>query len=75
MPRKKQKGSSDPKPSDGGKHKTPRTAINFPKDWYALIRDRSGARAQPKLWYLIELVRKDAEQAGVEDIPPVPWKK
>lgn len=56
----------------GGKHLTPRKAIQMPEDWYAVARKRANERAQPVMWYLITLIEADAKAAG-DAVPKLPW--
>lgn len=57
-----------------GKHQTPRKPVQIPEDWYALLKRRATAKSFGiVVYYLIELVKKEAEEAGDDDIPPVPW--
>ena len=60
--------------SDGGQHKTPRTSVMIPDAWLDIARRRAGTRPMPTLWYLVELIRKDAEAAGETSFPPAPWE-
>lgn len=58
-----------------GKHSTPRKPVQIPVDWIKLARRRAVAdRPVPLVWYLIELIKRDAEAAGEEGIPAVPWE-
>lgn len=77
MPRNKNTGgdkSPGKKPS-GGKNKTPRTSVQMPTDWLLVARTRAGNYRQPTLWYLISLIEKDAREAGVTDLPALPWER
>ena len=48
--------------------------MQFPEDWLAVARRRAVAeRPVPLVYYLIELIKKDAEAAGDKDLPQVPW--
>lgn len=60
--------------SDGGQHKTPRTSVMIPDAWLDIARKRAATRPMPTLWYLIELIRKDAEVNGESRFPPAPWE-
>lgn len=64
---------SKKKPPTGGKHTTPRKPVQFPAEWLAVARRMAATRPTPVVWYMIELIRKDAEAAGVTDLPPTPW--
>ncbi len=61
--------------ASGGPHKTPRTSVQVPNEWLAIARKRAGAKEQPVLWYLIRLIQKDAIEAGIPDLPPLPWEQ
>lgn len=56
-----------------GDRKTPRTPVQFPVDWLRVARLQAAKRKQAVLWYLIDLIRSDAEADGVEDLPLPPW--
>lgn len=60
------------KPSSG-RHKKPRRPVQFPMDWYAIAQQLAKKRPMPTVWYLVELVKKDAEQNGIEVLPTPPW--
>ena len=63
------------KKKKSGKHATPRRPVQFPVDWLLVAKRRAVAdRPVPLMWYLVELVKRDAEAAGVKDLPPVPWE-
>jgi len=63
-----------PKRKKSGRHATPRKPVQFPADWLDVARRRAVAeRPVPLVYYLIELIKKDAEAAGDTDLPPVPW--
>lgn len=57
-----------------GPHKTPRTSVQVPNDWLKVARQRASTKQQPVLWYLLSLIQKDAAEAGVADLPPLPWE-
>lgn len=56
-----------------GEHSTPRKPVQMPADWLELAKRRAGTRPMPLVWYLIELIKKDAEAAGEKSLPVVPW--
>lgn len=60
------------KPS-GGKNTTPRKPVQFPVVWLEVARERARQNRRPTLWHLIELLKADAEAAGMTDLPPAPW--
>lgn len=67
-------GMGKKKKPAGGKHTTPRRAIQFPEDWFLVAQAlASEGKAQPTTWYLIDLIRKDAEEKGYRPVPLLPW--
>jgi hypothetical protein len=62
------------KPS-GGKNVTPRKPVQFPVAWLEVARERARQNKRPTLWHLIELLKADAEQAGMKNLPPAPWEE
>jgi len=78
-------GSSKKKPSgrdgdpakrpSGGKNVTPRTPVQYPKDWLAVARRLANAKRQPTIWYLLSLLDADARASGLSDdqLPSLPW--
>ena len=65
---------SDEKKPTGGKHKAPRRPVQFPASWYAIARQLASRRPMPTVWYLVELVKKDAEANGLTDLPTPRWE-
>lgn len=59
------------KPS-GGRHKTPRVAVQIPQQFAAVLRDMAAQSRQPTLWVLIEIISAEAKRRGV-DCPALPW--
>lgn len=57
-----------------GQHATPRKPVQLPEDWLKVIRQMASDRPMPAVWFLIELVKKEAEAQGRKDLPPVPWQ-
>lgn len=57
-----------------GKHATPRKPVQMPADWLAVAQDMAADRKTPTVWFLIDLIRQEAEAAGKSPLPPVPWK-
>ncbi len=66
--------ASKKKPS-GGKNTTPRKPVQFPVLWLEVARERARQNKRPTLWHLIELLKADAEAAGMTDLPPAPWEE
>jgi hypothetical protein len=60
---------------NSGAHKKPRTSVNVPDEWLVIARKRASANRQPVLWYLLGLVHRDATEAGIADLPPLPWEE
>lgn len=56
-----------------GKHQTPRKTVQIPQDWLQVAQEIAATGPTPVMWYLIELIRKDAEAKGRKDLPSVPW--
>jgi hypothetical protein len=56
-----------------GEHSTPRKPVQIPANWLKVAKTLAATRPAPVVWYLIELVKRDAEAAGIKDLPPVPW--
>jgi hypothetical protein len=62
------------KSNPSGKHKTKRVGVNFTEEWHATLTQLAARRKMPVLWYLIDLAKADADQAGIPT-PAVPWDK
>ena len=58
-----------------GPHKTKRTSVQVPDEWLEVARSRARSQKQPTLWFLLSLIEKDAKEAGVKDLPMLPWEK
>lgn len=56
-----------------GERATPRQPVQVPTDWLRIAKAMAAKRPAPVVWYLIELVKRDAEAAGLTDLPPTPW--
>lgn len=57
-----------------GKHSTPRKTVQIPVDWLRVAQEIAAEGPTPVMWYLIDLIRKDAEAKGRKAIPPLPWQ-
>jgi hypothetical protein len=57
-----------------GKHTSPRKTVQLPEDWLRVAQEIAAERPSPVAWYLIELIRKDAEAKGRASLPPLPWQ-
>lgn len=64
-----------PKKPTGGQHKTPRVSVQFPKDWLKVARELARKRPTPTVWWLVELIKREAEAAKMADLPPGPWDR
>lgn len=56
-----------------GQHKTKRKAVQIPVEWFLVAQESAAQGPTPVNWYVIELIRKDAEARGRKDLPPLPW--
>lgn len=61
------------KKKQSGKHLTPRRPVQFPTDWLKVARELAEERPMPLMWLLVELVRREAEAKGKQNLPPLPW--
>ena len=57
-----------------GQHVAPRKTVQFPADWLKVAQELAAARPMPVAWFLIEMVKKEAESKGKKNLPPVPWQ-
>lgn len=57
-----------------GKHSAPRKTIQLPQEWLRVAQEMASGRPMPVMWYVIELIRKDAEAAKKAGLPPTPWQ-
>lgn len=62
------------KKKSGGEHKTPRVVVNVPKPWWTLLGELASKGKQPRLWRLLDLIAREAEQQGLEH-PKLPWEE
>lgn len=67
-------GMAKKKPS-GGKHKTARVNVGVPEPWHALARRLAAKRQQPVIYLLISLLKSEAEEEGMSEIPVPPWEE
>lgn len=51
-----------------------RKPVQLPLAWFALLRRLAAMNRQPHTWYFLSLVEAAAKDAGIEDIPPLPWE-
>ena len=47
----------------------------LPGPWYLIAQQLAKRRPTPVLWYIIELIKKDAEANGAGPLPPAPWEQ
>ena len=59
--------------STSGKHTGPRRAVQLPAAWVDVADLLAKKRPMPTMWYIVDLLRKEAESAQVET-PPLPWE-
>jgi hypothetical protein len=59
----------------GGKHTTKRAPVMLPEAWDVVAQQLAERAQKPKLWHIIALLKKDAEEAGLTDLPRPPWVK
>lgn len=58
----------------GGKHTTPRQAVQMPSDWIAVAKQLAAKKQQPVMWYIVSAIGEAAEKAGI-DVPKYPWEE
>jgi hypothetical protein len=58
----------------GGKHVTPRTTVQIPAKWYAVMKQLARSEKQPVLWWLLAVTYEKAQAAGLPNLPPPPWE-
>lgn len=69
----KKKGVAGDK-GDGGKHQTPRRTVALPLKWFEIAQKLARQKPAPTVWWLVELIKREAEAAGIKDLPPPPWE-
>jgi hypothetical protein len=75
IPRHSQRFQQDmPKKPSGGAHKAPRVAVQIPKQFADLARILAAKKQQPTLWFLLDLIAKEAEKQKIER-PALPWEE
>ena len=62
-----------PKPPPKPSRKTNRKPVQYPTDWLDLAWDMANDRKQPVLWFLLELIAKQAD-AEKRSRPRLPWE-
>jgi hypothetical protein len=62
------------KKKDNDRHKKARRMVGLPSSWFVVAQKLARQKPTPTVWYLVELIRRDAEAAGVKDLPPFPWE-
>ena len=66
-------GMAKKKKPSGGTHKTPRKPVQLPEDWLTVAQEMASERMTPASWFIVELIRREAEASGRKGLPPVPW--
>lgn len=61
------------KKKTSGEHQTKRQPVQVPKDWLRVIKSLAAKRPCPAVWLIIEWAKREAEAAGLTDLPAVPW--
>ncbi|AMV29265.1 hypothetical protein VT84_36900 [Gemmata sp. SH-PL17] len=59
----------------GGKHTTNRKPMLLPEAWDAIAQELATAAGQPKMWKVVELLKREAEAKGMTNLPRPPWVK
>lgn len=57
-----------------GKHSAPRKPVQFPSDWLAVAHQLAKSRPIPTVWFLVQLVQREALEQGIKNLPPMPWE-
>ena len=65
-------GMTKKKPT-GGKHTSPRKPVQLPADWLAVAQEIASERMTTAGWFIVDLIRREAEAAGRKKLPPLPW--
>ena len=69
----KKRGRKGSKKTSGGIHKVPRRMVGIPLPWFELAQKMARKKPTPTVWYLVDLIRREADAMG-EPIPPLPWE-
>ena len=70
MAKKKKPGGG----KDDGAKQSPRRAVQLPAAWYEVAQQLARKKPTPTVWFLVELIKREAEAAGVTELPPPPWE-
>jgi hypothetical protein len=62
-------------PKKGESPKLPRVNVSFPGEWHAVARRLAALNRQHVLYFLIDLLMKEAAEKGVSDLPVPPWER
>lgn len=73
-PMGRKRKSDTPADKKSGEHKKPRQMVGIPKDWYKVAQSIARKRPTPTLWWIIALIKSEAEKEGISDLPPTPWE-
>ncbi len=74
LPRMAKKKPASEGKGDGEKRPTSRRSVALPLAWYEVAERIAAKGPTPIVWYLVKLIEKDAQAAGMTDLPPPPWK-
>lgn len=61
--------------SRSGKHLTPRRNVGLPEPWFQVAQQLASKGPTPVTWWLCQLIRREAEAAGITSLPPMPWQQ
>ena len=48
--------------------------VGLPLSWFAVAQKLARQKPTPTVWYLIELIEKEADAAGITDLPSPTWE-
>lgn len=73
---KKKKDASATGKSDTDRHQKARRMVGLPLQWFEVAQKlaRQKSPPSPTVWWLCDLIRREAEAAGMTDLPPPPWE-
>jgi hypothetical protein len=66
--KKPQSGSSEER------RQTARRMVGLPEKWFEVAQQLARKKPTPTVWYIVELIKREAEAAGIKDLPPPPWE-
>ena len=56
-----------------GQHKAPRKPMMLPEGWLKVVQELAAEKQMPAMWYVVSLVKEQAEKAAKPDLPSAPW--